>query len=731
MNIFHFQKKKAIWGAAIGMVIAVAVDILFMLGAFNGLESKSYDIRAKVVRKDIKPHSDIALILIDEASLRAMNPLVGRWPWPRSIYGDLLDFLVMGGARAIIFDILFTENEKTVFGSDELGPNDQILVEATAASGNVYHAAQIITDVEDELNKSLLDKQMPEDFVTNFSVKQIEKESFEKTGNNNFYLPFRELYQISKGVGVVEFAPDADGVYRKTRLFRHYQGNYYPIMPVSILLDELQPERITRENGNLVFGGIRIPIQEDGSYLINMYNDFNSYSIGGVLASAQKMQQGEVDNLMVSPEEFENKIVLIGASAVGVEDLKATPLQNRTPGVMLHASIISNVLQRDFLKKIPNVWTRITIYSITVLLALLFMILASIYLQVFLPLVTVTAYVILAFAAFEKNVVVDMVPPLVSVFGVWISSFTYLYFTEGRDRRKVRRMLGQYVSPAVLTEVVDSGGHYLKAEVGSTENLTILFSDIRGFTTISEHMEAEKVVAMLNRYLSEMVDIIFDNNGTLDKFIGDAIMAFWGAPIKVKDHGKRAVHAAVEMIRKLEVLNEELAGTGFPSLKMGIGLHTGNVVLGNIGSEKKLDYTIIGDNVNLASRLENLTKFYDCDLLVSEATFNELGGEYPCRIADHVRVKGKKEPIKIYSVPGIADDPEEEQDLNRKICRYTEAAFNKYLGREFEESCRMYTELLNFLKKDRISEIFIARCQQYIKAPPPEEWDGVFKMKTK
>lgn len=731
MKIFNIQKKYTFFGIAIGIVVALAVDLLFTAGAFKGMENKAFDLRVKKTRNNKKPNRDISLILIDEASLKAMDPVVGRWPWPRSVYGDILDFLTMGGAKAVIFDVLFTEYQKDDINSADLGFNDLTLMETTAAAGNVYHAAQLLIDEEDEKNKDLLNKPMPAGFVDRFSLKNIDKSTFRPAPNNNFYLPFAELYDVSQGVGIVEFTPDNDGVYRRTRLFRHYNGSYFPVISMAYLLSEIHPDMIRKVDNKIIMDELEFPLLDDGNYLINMYGDFENFSISGVLTSIQKMQQGEVEDLYVAPEEFANKIVLIGASAVGVEDLKMTPIGDRVPGVMIHASILSNMLDGDFLRTIPKSWTRAIIYLGSITLGLLILYVSPLFLKVLLPLIAVSVYAGLSFAAFKKNIVLDMAPPVVSSGVVWISAFIYLYFAEGKDKRKVRRMLGQYVSPAVLTELVDSPGDCLKAEVGKKENLTMLFSDIRGFTTISEHMEAEKVVALLNRYLSSMVDVIFRYNGTLDKFIGDAVMAFWGAPIRVGDHGVRAVTAALEMTKNLENLNKEFAAEGLPELRIGLGLHTGEVVLGNIGSEKKLDYTVIGDNVNLTSRLEGLTKGYECDILISETTYNEIRGEFPCRIVDHVRVKGKKRPIKIYSVCGSPDDEAEKQELNGKICRYTESAFLKYMNGEFEESYTMYSKLYHFIKGDRISEIFMSRCREYLKNPPSEEWDGVFTVKNK
>ncbi|MEK7852089.1 MAG: CHASE2 domain-containing protein, partial [Deltaproteobacteria bacterium] len=323
----------------------------------------------------------------DEASLRAMNPVVGRWPWPRSVHADVVDFLTMSGAKAVLFDILFTENER-VFGTPKgvLAPSDISLVESTASAGNVYHAGQIVIDEEDEYNKSLLNRPMPEDFAGRFSVALI---GAPVTIHNNYYLPFKELYKASKGTGIVEFLSDSDGVYRRTKLFRHYQGNFYPILSMAPLLDIMKPESIRQEEDRIVLIGVKegnqegqphraaptieIPLQKDGSYLISMHNDFKPYSMSGVLASIQKIKMGELEGLPVSPDDFKDKVVFIGGSAVGIEDLKPTSMGSNTPGVYLHASIYSNIISGDFLRYTGSFITSLSILilAITVTIAIL------------------------------------------------------------------------------------------------------------------------------------------------------------------------------------------------------------------------------------------------------------------------------------------------------------------------------------------------------------------------
>jgi len=714
LNIVH---RRLLWGAIIALSIAVIVNACLYLGLFEELELKTFDIRAKYFRKQLQPPPDIAVILIDELSLKVMNPVVGRWPWPRSLHADVIDFLDMGGAKTILFDILFTENEQgSHFREGKVSDSDERMVEATRSAGNVYHAAQILADSEDDYNKDYLNKPLPEDFVKRFSVHA--EGSF--AGNNNtYYIPFPELYNVSRGIGIVEFSPDLDGVYRRTRLFRHYQGKVYPVLSIAPLMHTSESEYLQEEERRLT----REP------YLINMYGGFKPYSMSGILTSVQKIKTGELDNLPVDPNEFNQKVVFIGGSAVGIEDLKASSLDNKTPGVFLHASIYGNIKNRDFLRYPPSITTSLSILLMSI--AITFGILSRQHLiyQLGLPVFITAGYMLIAFWWFKNNMVLDIFAPVTAIVLSWLGTLAYLSFTEGKDRKKIRKMLEQYVSPAVLSSVVDrAGGDILKAEVGSKENITILFSDIRGFTTISESLDAEKVVELLNEYLSEMVDVIFKYDGTLDKFIGDAVMAFWGAPLRVSDHGKKAVDAALEMNKRLKYFNERINAEGFPQLKIGVGINTGNVILGNIGSEKKLDYTVIGDNVNLASRMEGLTKEYGCPILIAESTYEGLKGSVICRVVDMVRVKGKRHHVRVYEPldPDILG-----HESISKISMYAEEGFNFYQNKEWNKAIEKYSSILEIISDDTLSKLFIKRCEDFIDSEPSSIWDGVYMMTKK
>lgn len=708
-------------------LIMVAAGLLLMAlhlgGALQRLEWLSYDLRMHTSRDAMTKPSEVAVILIDEAALKAMEPVVGRWPWPRSVHADILDFINAGQPRAVLFDILFSERESTPGQplGRTLSANDQRLAAATG-EGPVIHALQIYADRQDEINLSLLDHPLPGPLsAMALTTKRLSSElGISLTQSNNiYYAPFEASYTAAFGLGVVNVDPDADGIHRRLRLLHNYQDRTFPSLGFAPLIyrDRAADPALLRN-----YQASLHAMASDGSIFINYYDAIETYSMSGVIASAQQLMNGDVEDLLVDPAEFKDKIVFIGASAAGLEDLKATPLSATTPGVYLHAATTANLLQGAILREWPRSYSIIItiVLSLLTLLAILHQ--RRIAIQLTLTSLIAATYIAMNIWAFRQHQVIDLALPLSGIITIASLSFLYLLFTEGRDKRRVRAMLGQYVSPAVLNTVLERYQNQLEAEVGSEECLTILFSDIRGFTNLSETQSPAKVVEMLNYYFSSMTDAIFSHDGTIDKFIGDAIMAFWGAPIRDEQHAIKGVHAAMEMHRRLVEVNQWLTGKGYATIDIGVGLNTGPVILGNIGSSRKLDYTVIGDNVNLASRLEGLTKPYGCPIIISEYTYDQLKGEIPCYLVDLVRVKGKQHPIKIYAPIINADIAHAAQ-----FARISETAFSHYLKREWLLAILAYQQLpdSDYQRK------FIRRCHDYQQSPPPIDWDGVYTMTTK
>ncbi len=627
------------------LVFGITIS-LYIQGQFKKPEFFFFDVQARLLREKMVLDSRIKVILVDEASLTSMSDMVGRWPWPRAIWADLLDFLSKGGARAVLFDVLFLERQDVV--------NDRTLIDATNASRNVYHSLMIRQEAPDQgsENNTYLNRPMPDEFINRFALKNVSGTLHLKPGSeyNDFALPIAGLAEVSKGITVVEFTPDSDGVYRRTQPLREYQGKYFPVLGLAPFIDDKSV--ISIRNDTITINDRTIPVDENGNCIINMYslNKVDAYSMSGVFASLQKIRKGEVEDLLVSPEAFSDSFVFVALSAVGGADLKPIPMAPSAPGVMLHVFLANNYLQNDFMLP-PN--KRLTFISMVIgvfLTVWAVMFNQRLIFRAVFPLAILALYIAFALFSFRLNMLVDVVPFVFATISTGFLSFGYLTFTEAAEKRQVSNLFTQYVSKDVLHEVLHNYKDYLKTSAGQKVELTVLFSDIRGFTTISETTPPEKIVEMLNIHFSVMAGIILKHNGTIDKYIGDAIMAFWGAPVKMADHAEKAVLAAVEMLEGLNEVNKTLKEQGFDhEVKIGIGINTGVATIGNIGSAQKKNYTVVGDVVNLSSRLESITKEYKTPLLFSEYTYEKIKTKIACKLMGNVKVKGREQPVTIYT----------------------------------------------------------------------------------
>ncbi len=744
------KAKQIIRPIVIVLFVTLGISLMNHFHLFQQLEGLSYDWRMQDIRSEKKIDDEVVVILIDESSLEAMDNYAGRWPWPRFVYADLLDFFALAEPKGVLFDIMFTEkqfveNENT----EALHENDYYLVDATANTHFVYHATRFLYDEIgfDELSKNslaseatknvLLNKPLPEYFLSRFSIenrilfeneKPITLQNLQAPSNNNYYLPFAELAGVSHGIGVVEVQADDDSVYRRGRLFHKYGEDFFPSLSTAAIIDNQRYQSIFRKNNTVYFDNLAVPVDAEEKVLVNFYGKYTTYSFSAIVASWQLIQDGQPENILVDWAELKNKYLFIGGSAAGLNDLKNTPMDSGLPGVFIHASLASNLLAHDFLKPANSLITYSAIFIFALLTTLSVLFINRTLVKNLAPITCGGLFIYTAYYQFENNVVLEMVAPLSSLAVAWVISFTAMALMEGREKRKFKRMMGQYLSPSVLSTLVENQEGFAKAEVGSKENITILFSDIRSFTNISEKLSANKVVEMLNHYFSSMTDSIFDHEGTIDKFIGDAIMAFWGAPIISKDHPDQATLSALDMVERLNEVNQWIVEKGLDPIAIGIGIHTGDAILGNIGSENKLDYTIIGDNVNLASRIEGLTKEYGVQILITEDTFDQLTLDIPCLIVDVVRVKGKKRPIKVLQ-PLLLPSTANEMAMIVAKQRVTEnnQAFQHYLNKEWD----LAINILNHLPNEQVHKNIIQRCENYKQNPPEESWNGVFVMTTK
>tara|TARA_Y100000310_G_scaffold167546_2_gene167425 strand:- start:65033 stop:66916 length:1884 start_codon:yes stop_codon:yes gene_type:complete len=492
--------------------------------------------------------------------------------------------------------------------------------------------------------------------------------------------------------GYVNLIADNDGVVRSLR-----KGVKDEVLPFSF---EIYQKAF---NDNKEF--------PDGIYRINFAsspNEFNSISVLELLTN--------------EPFDFENKFVFIGATANNLHDTFIVPTSDGIfmPGVEVQAHIFQNVLLDNFIEK----QKRFVTFFIVLLFGILgffFFSRLKIYNTIFLVLGIIIIYSFLGIFIFNKyNYVIDFffLPLALIIFtgtGIGVN-----YLEEQKHSKHLTNAFGKYVSKDLLAEIIDYK-HDLNLG-GQKKNITLFFSDIRGFTTISEKLSPEKLSSLINRYLTEMTKIILDHGGTLDKFIGDAIMAFWNAPIDEKNHASLACKSAISQIKTLKYFNKSLKKEKLPPLQIGCGLHTGDAVVGNFGSEDRFDYTALGDAVNTAARLEGLTKYYGVDIIISESTHLLIKKELKCMKLDMVKVKGKEKPISIYELC---------IDHNEDFINQYEKALELYFERKFKEALKNFKFALKLRKEDKSCKRFIERCEEYIKSPPSKNWKGAFEMKTK
>lgn len=440
-------------------------------------------------------------------------------------------------------------------------------------------------------------------------------------------------------------------------------------------------------------------------------------------------KQWRVETKQVNKAEFiKDKIFVVGATATGIYDLRVTPFEENYPGAETHLNAIDNMIQQNSFRTFPN--ERVKMPLILAVLGLL-LTLALAYLGALTGMLLTMALMIGLFLfdqyyLFKQGTIVSIIWPMFLTAVIYVSLTFYRYLTEERGKKELRQTFSKYVSPAIVNEILADPKNI---ELGGKKvHLTVSFSDVRGFTTISEKLDPRALSDLLNSYLTPMTDLVFKNKGTLDKYMGDAIMAFFGAPIHYPDHAKWACRCALQSVDKLFELQKQWEKQGLPQIDLGIGLNTGEVSVGNMGSETVRSYTVMGDAVNLASRLEGINKQYGTRIILSEMTYNEAKDNFICREVDWVRVKGKVLPVKIYEL--IAEEKVPSAQMSEML-KWFQEGYHHYHAKAWQDGLQCFAKALDKVPADSVSKLYIERCQDYLVEPPEEGWDGVFTMKTK
>jgi adenylate cyclase len=601
-------------------------------GFFETLEQKTLDMRF-LVRGPIAPGPETVIAAIDEKSINKL----GRFPWPRSVWGRVVDRLTEEDARVIVFDVFFTEPESV--------DSDDLFQQAIMRSGRVM--LPVVFDFTEEGYKEsgFTDKKLDFMVPSAYSVFKNTDEQFHPLQAKTALPPLLQFSSVANSIAHINMVPDEDGTLRWELLAVGYNGDYYaPIgLRAAWLYRGLKKEDLALDfKGKVLLGDTAIPTDDHGRMLINYRGPngtFPVYSISDILDGTTPAGR------------FKDKIVLIGATALGIYDLRVTPFSPNMAGIEKHASVVDNILRGDFIHR-----TEASVVFLIFLFAIVLGIAiprlgakagAALFLALFAGYVGAVHFLFVI-----KGIWFNLVYPESALFFGYTSQTAYRFFTEERRARDIRKMFSSYVSKRIVDELIRDPS---KAKLGGErKEITVLFSDIRGFTSFSEKHEPEEVVSILNEYLGAMTNIVFDSEGTLDKFVGDAVMALWGAPVGQPDHAERAVRCAIAMIKKLEELQKKWAAEGKTALDIGIGINTGDMVVGNMGAEgKKMDYTVIGDNVNLAARVEGLTRQYNNHIIITEFTYNKVKDIVRVNELGSVTVKGKQHPVVIYDLVGV------------------------------------------------------------------------------
>ncbi len=728
-------------GFAIVLLMLLNAASVIPLGFVQRLENYTYDQRLLRTMPDtLDPR--IVILDIDERSLQEQ----GHWPWPRHQIAHMMDLLFDKYQIDVLgFDVLFAEPD----GSSGLSQLEQLeraefkdnpaFSEALARLRPSLRYDQIFADSlknrrialgyyfrHDGQADSRVGK-LPTPALAAGSFDAAQVGAIQATG---YAANLEVLQQAAASGGFFNASPlvDADGILRRISLLQMLDGQLYETLSLAVTRLAMQgPElALNYADGNssavalesLQLGNRRIAVDADLAALVPYRGKQGSFPY----VSAIDVLQGKV-----APEVLFGAIVLVGTTAPGLLDLRSVPVQESYAGVELHANMIAGILDGN-IKESP---------AYVLGLNLVFLLLAGGFLALALPALSplaataLTAGTTLAMLAGNlyfwqvQNLILPLASGLVLVGALFIFNMSYGYFVDARGKRMLAHLFGQYVPPELVDEMAQDPGAY--SLEGSNRDMTVLFSDVRGFTTISEGLDPKQLTQLMNEFLTPMTHVIHHHRGTIDKYMGDAIMAFWGAPVPDADHARNALLAAMEMVSKLDSLQAHFKSRGWPPIKVGVGLNTGDMTVGNMGSTFRLAYTVMGDAVNLGSRLESLTKNYGVDIMVSEFTSARVP-DFAFRELDCVRVKGKDKPVRIYEPLGP------ERDLTpgarEELALYNDA-LTLYRSQQWGPAGQAFAGLQQLAPTRLLYPLYLERIAHFEQQPAPADWDGTYTFLTK
>ena len=681
------MKKLFLRCCLVSVLVFAFCTLMNLLGLFRFLEYKSYDGRMARTAGLFKADENIAVVIIDQNSLDwAKEKLGWSWPWPRSSYGDMVRFFNMGNANCVAFDMMYTE--PSVYGKED----DESFASANREFGRTALAVHFLEDDPD---------------------------------NVHAVYPIPELRESAGILSSVVSAKDFDTVVRRNRYGFVLDGNVFPQLGTAPLVaagettrEELRQKIEAGETVNLRF--------------TKSLNDYIPYSAMQILQSYRAAAvsggtdgEADEDDDLLSPEDFEGMSVFVGVYAPGLFDICSTPVSQMYPGMGVHVSLLDTLLNGNQIKNANTPLTTSVLTAVMAFLGAAFILLVSVVkkrsaafaltaMGFVLPLVL---YVGICYALFAWGIWIALVAPVAAFILSFASSTAAGYFSEGRQKKYIKTAFSQYLSPIVIDELVADPAK-LKLG-GERKQITCYFSDVQGFTSISEGLDPAELTAFLNEYTSEMSDVIMNSGGTIDKYEGDAIIAFWNAPTDQEDHALRAVEAAIRCQERLDEMQEELVKISHKSVKQRIGLNTGFAVVGNMGSRMRFNYTMLGDSVNLAARLEGQNKAFGTYTMCSAETKNaavEHGTKLKFRELAKLQVVGKKEAVTVFEPMSPTVFAKREVELET----FAEA-LKEFYSANFAKAKELFQTIA---QSDAAAKNYLEKCTEFIATPPDADWDG-------
>jgi adenylate cyclase len=596
------------------------------------VELKTYDMRLRALPS--APPRFVTIAAIDEASLAKL----GRWPWSRTTFAALARELDQLGARVIAFDLFFSERESV--------RADAQFAHAISSTKKVVLGTVFIDRQADLRYLGPAGLAAGRRAIAPQAIAEVQAETFRMDEPYGVLINIDELQGAATYAGDIHVPADADGVVRRAPLIRRFDGRYFPAFDVQVARAFLQKEAPILDVATYGIAGLKlgehyIPLDEEGRLLVRHRpaGSFSTVSIADIIERR------------ADPALLRGRVVLVGNTAIGIGDTRVTPYGATLPGVEIRASIIESLLQGDALQR-PEWMVVVDAAAMAVIALVLIVLLPRFGVSggALLAVVLLGGYLVFAVYLFDsEGLWLNVVYPTLLVALLFASATLVEYFFTFSEKRYLKRAFQHYVPRAVVDDLVADSG---KLQLGGEKReLTVLFSDIRGFTTLSEAMAPEELVKLMNEYFTVMTAKVFEHRGSLDKYIGDAIMAVFGAPQAEPQHAALACRSALDMLRALQTLRESWRARGIPPIDIGVGINTGPMVVGNMGSASRFNYTVVGDAVNLASRIEHLNKEYGTNILVSEYTYQVVKGEFPrAREVDRVRVRGRAQPVHLYEL---------------------------------------------------------------------------------